>query len=82
MRGEDDYAIFFAGVAHDVVAHGLGAGGRIGGELVGLEVTPGGFELEVVLDKVFGGEVAGGAVVALGGDGEELLGKGCRWLGP
>jgi hypothetical protein len=36
-----------------------------------IEVALGGFGLEVVLDEVLGGEVAGRAVEALGRDGEE-----------
>jgi hypothetical protein len=35
VGGEDDDAVFFAGEADDVVAHGLRAGGGVGGELVG-----------------------------------------------
>ena len=68
VAGEDDDAVFFAGILDDVVAHGLDAGRGAGGEVVGLEVALGGFGLEVLLDEVFGGEVAGRAVVALGRD--------------
>ena len=77
---EDDDAVLLAGEFDDVVAHRLRAGGGVGGELVGFEVALGGFGLEVVLDEVFGGEVAGRAVEALGGGGEELLGEGVDGL--
>ena len=51
------------------------AGRGVGGELVGLEVAFGGFGLEVILDELLGGKMAGGAVAALGRDREELLGE-------
>ena len=80
VGGEDDDAVLFAGEADDVVAHRLEAGGSVGGEAVGLEVALGGFGGEVLLDELLGFGVAGRAVEALGGDGEELLGEGVDGL--
>ena len=73
VAGEDDDAVFFAGVPDDVVAHRLEAGGSAGGEGVGFEVALGGFGGEVLLDELFGLEMAGGAVESFGRDLEELL---------
>jgi hypothetical protein len=55
----DNDAVFPARIAHDVVAHDLWADRSVAGELVGLKVALGGFGLEVLLDEVLGGEVAG-----------------------
>ena len=59
VAGEDDDAVFFAGIFDDEVAHRLQAGGRAGGEGVGLEVALGGFGGEVLLDELLGLRVAG-----------------------
>ncbi len=60
---------FLPGNFDDVVAHRLRADGRVGGELVGLEVALRGLGLEVRLDELLGGEMARRAVEALGRDG-------------
>jgi len=76
VGGEDDDSVLLAGIAHDVVAHGDGADGGVGGgEAVGLEVAVGDFRGEVRFDELFGGGVAGRAAPALGGCGEELFGE-------
>ena len=80
VAGEDDDAVFFAGVSDDVVAHGLETGGSAGGEGVGFEVALGGFGGEVLFDELFGLEMAGGAVEALGCDLEELCCEGVGGL--
>ena len=59
VGGEDDDAVTLSRVADDVVAHRLRAGGGVGGELIGDQVAFGGFGLEVGLDEVLGGEMAG-----------------------
>ena len=59
VAGEDDDAVFLAGEFDDVVAHRLETGGSAGGEGVGFEVALGGFGGEVLLDELFGFEVAG-----------------------
>ena len=66
VGGDDDYAVFFAGVAHDEVAHGEQTDGGAGGEFVGLEVAFGGFLGEVGFDEGLGLGVAGRADVSLG----------------
>ena len=80
VAGEDDDAVFLAGVADDEVAHVQQAGGGAGGEAVGLEVALGDLGLEVVLDEGFGLGVAGRADEALGRDVEVLLGEGVDGL--
>src|ERR1700677_3779482 len=52
VRGEDDYAVAFAGEAHNEVVHGLEASGGICGEGIGLEVAVGDFGREVLLDDL------------------------------
>jgi hypothetical protein len=58
VRGQDDDAVFLAGEANNIVAHGLDADRSVGGELVGDEVALGGFRSEVLLDELLGGEMA------------------------
>src|SRR5882762_2118172 len=66
VAGENDDAVFFAGIFDDVVAHRLETGRSAGGEDVGFEVAPGGFGGEVLLDEILGFEMAGGAVEPFG----------------
>src|ERR1700679_2871836 len=75
VRGEDDYAVAFAGEAHNEVVHGLEASGGICGEGIGLEVAVGDFGREGLLDELLGLEVPRGAVEPLGGDLKELFGE-------
>ncbi len=76
VGGEDDDAILFAGVAHDVVAHGEHAGRSAGGEAVGFEVAFGSFGSEVRLDEFFGFDVAWAADPAFRCGVEVLLREG------
>jgi hypothetical protein len=67
VRGEDDHAVFFAGKAHDEVAHGHRADGRVGGEGVFFKLVV----LELVAQELFRLGMAGTQAPARP-DGHEL----------
>ncbi len=75
VGGEDDDAVFLAGIFDDVVVHRLETGRRAGGKGVGFEISLGGFDGEVLLDELFSLQVAGRAVEALGCNLQELRGE-------
>ena len=72
MAGEDDDAVFLAGVFDDVVVHRLEAEGSAGGEGIGFEIALGGFGGEVLLNEFFGLQMTGRSVESFGGHLEEF----------